>query len=85
MPALFQWGIPSCQFDIGSLHFFLLQQTTHRRRWKAEVLTWMGGDMMRLSSDNLDHETGIEFDPAMIAEGEKAEGMAEKYFPGLVW
>ena len=45
---------------------------------------WMGRDMMRLSSDNLDHEMGIKFDPTMIVEGEKATGMAEKYFPGLV-
>lgn len=64
-------------------------------RWVIENVEWTGGDMMRLSTDpyslsssaasslSMD-ENGVKFEPETLMEGDKAMGVASKYFPSLV-
>jgi hypothetical protein len=61
-------------------------QTKKVIRWKAQNLTWTGGDMMRLSSDYVlrDDVRGVKFDPFTLMEGKKAWEIGTKYFPKLV-
>jgi hypothetical protein len=67
---------------------------SNKLRLVIENIEWKGGDMMRLSSDPYSlsssvaslpmDENGVNFEPKTLMEGDKAMGIASKYFPSLV-